>query len=83
MQDEPIKKLESFATSNKQTQGRFTIGDEKKHNVFMRLEVSLSKRSQSLGHLLIPSQDPAIQKYTGKSNRVDVMGALREAKNAM
>lgn len=40
VQDEPIKKLESFASSNKQTQGKFTIGDEKKHNVFMRLEVS-------------------------------------------
>lgn len=29
MQTEPIKKLESFADSNKQTQGKFTIGDEK------------------------------------------------------
>lgn len=29
MQTEPIKKLESFANSNKQTQGKFTIGDEK------------------------------------------------------
>lgn len=41
VQDEPVKKLESFAMSNKQTQGKFTIGDEKKHNVFMRLEVSI------------------------------------------
>jgi hydroxyacylglutathione hydrolase len=29
MQSEPIKNLESFANSNKQTQGKFTIGDEK------------------------------------------------------
>lgn len=35
-----MKKLESFANSNKQTQGKFTIGDEKQHNVFMRLDVS-------------------------------------------
>jgi len=28
-QSEPIKKLEAFANSNKQTQGKFTIGDEK------------------------------------------------------
>ncbi|TKA25262.1 hypothetical protein B0A54_17305 [Friedmanniomyces endolithicus] len=28
-QSEPIKKLEAFASSNKQTQGKFTIGDEK------------------------------------------------------
>ncbi len=29
LQSEPVKKLESFANSNKQTQGKFTIGDEK------------------------------------------------------
>ena len=29
LQSDPIKKLESFANSNKQTQGKFTIGDEK------------------------------------------------------
>lgn len=28
-QTEPIKKLQSFAENNKQTQGKFTIGDEK------------------------------------------------------
>jgi hydroxyacylglutathione hydrolase len=39
-QSEPIKKLEAFANANKQTQGKFTIGDEKLHNVFMRLDVS-------------------------------------------
>ncbi|KAL3460358.1 beta-lactamase-like protein [Aspergillus heterothallicus] len=36
-QTEPIKKLEAFAESNKETQGKFTIGDEKLHNVFMRV----------------------------------------------
>ncbi|QIW95767.1 hypothetical protein AMS68_001285 [Peltaster fructicola] len=65
VQDEAVKKLESFAESNKQTQGKSTMGDEKKWNVFMRLE------------------DPAIQKFTGKTNRVDVMSALREGKNNM
>lgn len=45
-QSEAIKKLESFATSNKETQGKFTIGDEKKHNVFMRLDVSLRVKSK-------------------------------------
>ncbi|GAB7352527.1 hypothetical protein MBLNU459_g2921t1 [Dothideomycetes sp. NU459] len=38
IQSEPIKKLEAFADQNKQTQGKFTIGDEKLHNVFMRLD---------------------------------------------
>jgi hydroxyacylglutathione hydrolase len=31
-----IKALEKFADENKETQGKFTIGQEKKHNVFMR-----------------------------------------------
>ncbi|KAK0302777.1 Cytoplasmic glyoxalase II [Friedmanniomyces endolithicus] len=43
-QSEPIKKLEAFASSNKQTQGKFTIGDEKQHNVFMRLDVRYQRR---------------------------------------
>jgi len=36
-QDAAMKNLDSFANSNKETQGKFTIGDEKKHNVFMRV----------------------------------------------
>lgn len=28
-------------------------------------------------------QDPTVQQFTGKTNRVDVMGALRQAKNSM
>lgn len=65
MQSEAIKKLEAFATSNKETQGKFTIGDEKQFNVFMRLD------------------DPAVQKFTGKTDRAEVMAALREEKNKM
>ncbi|KAK4137889.1 Metallo-hydrolase/oxidoreductase [Trichocladium antarcticum] len=33
---EAVKALDAFAESNKETPGKFTIGDEKKHNVFMR-----------------------------------------------
>jgi hypothetical protein len=29
LQSESVKKLEAFANENKQTQGKFTIGDEK------------------------------------------------------
>ncbi|KAL2048189.1 hypothetical protein N7G274_000100 [Stereocaulon virgatum] len=65
LQTEPVMKLQSFAENNKETQGKFTIGDEKQYNVFMRLS------------------DPTVQKATGKSNEVDVMGALREMKNNM
>ncbi|KAF8461275.1 beta-lactamase-like protein [Kalaharituber pfeilii] len=61
-----LRALSTFCDNprNKETQGRFTIGDEKKHNVFMRVT------------------DPAIQSATGKSDPIDVMGKLREMKNA-
>ncbi|KJR83792.1 hydroxyacylglutathione hydrolase [Sporothrix schenckii 1099-18] len=32
-----VKKLKAFADEHKETQGQFTIGDEKEHNVFMRV----------------------------------------------
>lgn len=38
LQSEPVKRLEAFAENNKETQGKFTIGDEKEHNVFMRVD---------------------------------------------
>ena len=34
---EDVKKLQQYAENNRETQGRFTIGDEKRHNVFMRV----------------------------------------------
>ena len=37
LQTEPVKKLQSFAENNEQTQGKFTIGDEK---VSLRLRMS-------------------------------------------
>ncbi|KAK4163532.1 beta-lactamase-like protein [Cladorrhinum sp. PSN259] len=36
LQSHDVLSLQSFAEDCKETQGRFTIGDEKKHNVFMR-----------------------------------------------
>ncbi|TDZ29721.1 putative hydroxyacylglutathione hydrolase [Colletotrichum spinosum] len=38
LQNEAILKLQSFAENNRETQGKFTIGDEKKHNLFMRVD---------------------------------------------
>ncbi|KAF2658855.1 hydroxyacylglutathione hydrolase [Lophiostoma macrostomum CBS 122681] len=35
--DAAIRKLEEYSNANKETQGKFTIGDEKQHNVFMRV----------------------------------------------
>lgn len=40
LQSEAVKALSAFADKNQETQGKFTIGDEKKHNVFMRPQVS-------------------------------------------
>jgi len=37
-QDAEVKRLEALATNEKETQGLSTIGDEKKYNVFMRVE---------------------------------------------
>ncbi|KAM0801303.1 hydroxyacylglutathione hydrolase [Usnea florida] len=65
LQTEAVKKLQSYAENNEQTQGKFTIGDEKEYNVFMKVN------------------DPTVQKATGKTDAVDVMGALREMKNSM
>ena len=64
-QSDAVKKFQDFANNNKETQGKFTIGDEKQHNVFMRLD------------------DPVVQKATGATDPVDVMGKLREMKNSM
>ncbi|KAK4658074.1 Cytoplasmic glyoxalase II [Podospora pseudocomata] len=36
LQSEAVRALEAFADDCKETQGKFTIGDEKQHNVFMR-----------------------------------------------
>ncbi|KAL8363915.1 hypothetical protein RB601_009596 [Gaeumannomyces tritici] len=35
---DPVKQLQDFAEKNQETQGKFTIADEKNHNVFMRPE---------------------------------------------
>ena len=63
LNNDAIQKLDTFTQENKETQGKFTIGDEKKHNVFMRVD------------------DPEIQKVTGKTQPIDVMGALRSMKD--
>ena len=36
-QTEAVKNLQKFAENNKETQGKFTIGDEKGYNAFMRV----------------------------------------------
>lgn len=36
-QNEAVRKLSEFAEGNRETTGKFTMGDEKRHNVFMRV----------------------------------------------
>jgi len=38
LKNDALKKLENFAENNEQTQGKFTIGDEKEYNAFMRVQ---------------------------------------------
>ncbi|CBX96571.1 similar to hydroxyacylglutathione hydrolase [Plenodomus lingam JN3] len=64
LDNEAIQRLDAYSQANKQTQGKFTIGDEKQHNVFMRVD------------------DPKLKEITGKSDPIDVMGALRSMKDA-
>lgn len=40
LKNDAIKKLEAYADQHQETQGKFTIGDEKEHNPFMRTSVS-------------------------------------------
>ena len=63
LNNDAIARLDKYSQENKQTQGKFTIGDEKQHNVFMRVH------------------DPELQKVTGKTAPIDVMGALRAMKD--
>ncbi|OAP62640.1 hydroxyacylglutathione hydrolase [Fonsecaea erecta] len=42
--NEAVKMLEKFANENAQTQGKFTIGQEKKHNAFMRVHTEEMKK---------------------------------------
>ena len=100
LQTEPVKKLQSFAENNEQTQGKFTIGNEKvglefcsfkepkadqakEYNVFMRVNVRSSLGACKESNCADFTQDPTVQKATGKTDAVDVMGALREMKNNM
>ena len=82
LQNDAIKKLESFATDNKVTTGKFTIGDEKQHNLFMRVQVcDSSSLTTFASNGADAPQDPEVQKATGATEPVEVMAKLREMKN--
>ncbi|KIN04860.1 hypothetical protein OIDMADRAFT_157283 [Oidiodendron maius Zn] len=45
LQSEPVKNLLAFAEQSKVTEGVYTIGDEKQHNVFMRVDDPLIQKA--------------------------------------
>lgn len=78
-----IQQLQQFCEHNKETQGKFTIGDEK---------VSPKIRGSGQGragadviqnhNVFMMVDDPRIQQATGKTDPVDAMAKLREMKNS-
>jgi hydroxyacylglutathione hydrolase len=83
-----IQELEQYCKENEVTTGKFTIGDEKKHNVFMRTNEA-TVQSESLPALLLfrLRQDETIDEKlataseaTNTSDPIKAMGVLREMK---
>lgn len=85
-ENKAIQDLVSYCTTNEVTTGKFTIGDEKKHNVFMRLGSDAVRRESAESEPLAPQTDAdlTLNVHAGKSgtdDAVQAMSYLREAKN--
>lgn len=50
LNNEAIQKLDAYSQANKETPGKFTIGDEKQHNVFMRVDDPEIKKVTGKSH---------------------------------
>ncbi|KAL9060413.1 MAG: hypothetical protein Q9206_001033 [Seirophora lacunosa] len=87
LQTDPVKKLQSFAENNEQTQGKFTIADEKVRypllELFSRYLTGMGLTFDQEYNAFMRVDDPTIQKATGKTDPVEVMAKLREMKNKM
>ncbi|KAF2087799.1 putative hydroxyacylglutathione hydrolase [Saccharata proteae CBS 121410] len=54
LQSAAVAKLDEYSQKNKETQGKFTIGDEKQHNVFMRLgDPAIQKATGETDHVSV------------------------------
>ncbi|OAA60433.1 Beta-lactamase-like protein [Niveomyces insectorum RCEF 264] len=78
---EPVKKLQEFAATHAETQGRFTIGDEKVGFLLNGGMNPISSLTIQQHNVFMRVTDPAIQKATGETEPVAVMAKLRELKN--
>ena len=78
--NEAVKKLDSYSQANKETQGKFTIGDEKvSYYLFMALP-SLKLIHQKHNVFMLYA-DPSIQKVVGQTEPVEVVRTLRALKD--
>lgn len=81
LHNDAIKKLEEYSQANKETQGKFTIGDEKVYDQeFPDMLATLADPEQQ-HNVFMRVTDPELQKVTGKTDPIDVMGALRSMKD--
>jgi len=82
-----LSRLQQLCDSNEITAGKSTMGEEKAWNVFMRLGsepvqyVVFLPSATFMRSILCALR--ADRKATGKTDKVEVMGKLREMKNAM
>ena len=68
-----MSRLESFANTNTETTGVFTLGDEKKHNVFMMVEVGCSLKECVViePEIVLTNHDCRVGPGTAKGHRRD------------
>jgi hydroxyacylglutathione hydrolase len=80
LDNEAIQRLDNYSQKNKETQGKFTIGDEKVSAVLEAKKKSVLTRVQQ-HNVFMRVKDPNIQKLVGQTEPVEVMRTLREMKD--
>ena len=79
--NEAVKKLDSYSQANKETQGKFTIGDEKVSRSSLSRLVFLLANTPQKHNVFMLYSDPEIQKAVGQTEPVEVVRALRALKD--
>jgi hypothetical protein len=89
-QDQPLQNLLDFATANTETQGKFTIGDEKVGTEFQRERSDMAEtQSFHANQRMLAAHQPqanleqemALQSAVEESTPLGTMAKLRELKN--
>ena len=79
--NEAVKKLDSYSQANKETQGKFTIGDEKVGHSSLLCPVSFLTDALQKHNVFMLYSDPEIQKAVSQTEPVEVVRALRAMKD--